>query len=208
MATNFDQVQSAYQRRAASERHFFASQGPDVLARRDEFLLEIGLEAARLVQALIIGGGANQIVEIGTSYGYSTLFLAEAARQTGGRVTTFELSADKQAYAREQIGKAGLAQFVDWRCGDAVQLLQDLDGPLDFVLIDLWKDLYVPCLEAVYPKLSDGAVIVADNMIHPVAARGDAAAYRAAIRSKPDLRSVLLPIGSGVEVSCVCRENG
>jgi predicted O-methyltransferase YrrM len=70
---------------------------------------------------------------------------------------------------------------------------------VDFVLVDLWKDLYVPCLEAFYPKLNSGALIVADNMIYPGGA--DVQRYGQAIRAKPGISSVLLPVGSGLEVS-------
>jgi predicted O-methyltransferase YrrM len=205
MPDAFQSVLQGYLNRAADERRLFETAGPAAFARRDELLLDIGEDTARLLQALIIGRGAKRIFELGTSYGYSTLFLADAARRTGGRVTTFELSEAKQAYARDKIGQAGLADYVDWRCGDAVELLREENRPIDFVLIDLWKDLYVPCLEALYPKLADGAVLVADNMLQPEMARPDAEAYRAAVRSKCDLQSVLLPIGSGIELSCVSR---
>ena len=69
------------------------------------------------------------------------------------------------------------------------------------VLLDIWKDLYVPCLEAFYPKLSDEGVIAADNMIEPEMAREDVRKYRAAIRALPDMQTALLPIGSGIELS-------
>lgn len=67
------------------------------------------------------------------------------------------------------------------------------------MLLDLWKDLYVPSLEAFYPRLNPGAIIVADNMIRP---GGDnARAYSQAVRAKPGITSVLLPVGTGIEVS-------
>jgi predicted O-methyltransferase YrrM len=67
------------------------------------------------------------------------------------------------------------------------------------VLIDLWKDLYTPCLEAFYPKLNPGAILVADNMTMP--GGPEVAAYGRAVRAKPHMTSVLLPVGSGIEVS-------
>lgn len=205
MSEAFERVLQGYLARAADERSLAEREGPAIVARRDELLLEVGLETAALLQALIIGRGARHIVEVGTSYGFSTLFLAQAAARTGGRVTTFELSADKQAYARERLQEAGLAGHVEWRCGDAVELLPWAEDGIDFVLIDLWKDLYVPCLEILHGKLADGAIVVADNMLQPEMARADAETYRAAVRARPDLLSVLLPIGSGIEVSCVWR---
>jgi predicted O-methyltransferase YrrM len=77
-----------------------------------------------------------------------------------------------------------------------------LDGPFDFVLLDLWKQHYIPCLERVRPKLSRHAIVIADNMLRPAISRPDAERYRAAVRADPRFQSVLLPIGQGMELSC------
>jgi len=69
------------------------------------------------------------------------------------------------------------------------------------VLIDLWKDLYVPVFELLYPKLAPGAVIVADNMVYPESAQVHASAYRERVRQAPEMTSVLLAVGNGLEVS-------
>lgn len=207
MTEAFERVLARYSEREAAEAKLWASESPGTLmARRDEFLLNIGRPVADFLLALAVARGAKLIVELGTSYGYSTLFLAEAARRNGGTVLSFELSADKQAYARAQIEEAGLGAYVDWRLGDAVSLLDEVDTGVDFVLIDLWKDLYVPCFEKLYPKLGPNGVIAADNMLFPEIARPDAEAYRAAVRARSDLQSVLLPIGSGIELSCLWRD--
>ena len=95
--------------------------------------------------------------------------------------------------------KAGLADYVDFKVGDAVELISKLPFNFDFVLLDLWKDLYVPCLEAFYPKLNPGAIIVADNIIRP--GGEDVQRYVKAVRAKPDIKSLLLPVGTGIEVS-------
>jgi predicted O-methyltransferase YrrM len=97
--------------------------------------------------------------------------------------------------------KAGLAEFVDFKVGDAVEMIGELSGGIDFVLVDLWKDLYVPCLEAFYPKLNPGAIIVSDNMISPASAAADIARYKSVLRAKPRITSVLVPVGSGLELS-------
>ena len=126
-------------------------------------------------------------------------WLAEAARATGGRLITLELAAHKQAQAREMAEAAGLAASIDFRLGDAVALIGALECRVDLVLLDLWKDLYVPCLEALLPKLNPGAILVADNMIRPPSE--GARAYGARVRSLPGVGSLLLPVGSGIEVS-------
>ncbi len=203
MDTRFQALLSRYHARMAQEDRAMKSDPEGFHRRRDEFLLAVGPEVGRLLHALIIGRGAKRILELGTSYGYSTAFLADAARQTGGRLYTMDVAANKQQYARAQLEEAGLLPQVEWMLGDATQMLKMLDGPFDFVLVDLWKDLYVPCLELFYPKLARNAVIVADNMLFPERVRADAEAYRTAVKGKGDLQSVLLPIGNGIELSCL-----
>lgn len=198
----FERVLRAYERRMAAERALTESlPQTEFTARRDEFLLPVGEHVAHLLGDLAVGLEAKIIVEVGTSYGYSTLFLADAARRTGGKVYSYDKAAEKQAYARERLAEANLAGFVEWRLGDAVELLGEQPAPIDLVLIDLWKDLYVTCFERVYPLLAPGGVIVADNMLYPETARPYAAAYREAVRAKPDLEAVLLQIGQGIDVS-------
>jgi predicted O-methyltransferase YrrM len=201
----FHALLSRYHVRMAEEDVIMKKDPAGVVKRRDEFLLPIGPEVGWLLHALIVGRGAKRILELGTSYGYSTAFLAEAARRTGGKVYTMDLVADKQRYARRQIEEVGLGAQVEWMLGDAVEMLKTLDGPFDFVLVDLWKNLYVPCLNLFYGKLANNAVIAADNMLYPEMVRADAEAYRAAVKAKGNLQSVLLPIGNGIELSCLWK---
>ena len=170
------------------------------MARLDEFLLPVGEDTGTLMSLLVRSARPRTILELGTSYGYSTLYLAEAAQAVGARVKTLELAQSKSNYARDAIERAGLASYVEFHVGHALELLPTLSGPFDFVLIDLWKDLYVPCLELVIPRLAPAAFVLADNMIYPEQARPDANAYRRRVREL-GLDSVLLPIGSGVELS-------
>jgi predicted O-methyltransferase YrrM len=194
-------VLAEYEMRMEAEN--LAMRSADVahlMARRDEFLLPVGPDTGRVLNILIKSAKARSILELGTSYGYSTIWLAEAARETGGRVASLELADYKAKYAREALGRAGLADHVDIHVGSAVEILPRLAGPYDFVLVDLWKELYVTCLDLVYPKLAHGAFVAADNMIYPEVSRADAANYQAHIR-RLEFDSVLLPIGSGVELS-------
>ncbi|WP_432415393.1 O-methyltransferase [Chromohalobacter israelensis] len=162
--------------------------------------MAVGPATGRLINLLASSLDAPHILELGTSLGYSTLWLADAARATGGRVTTIELEAEKSALAKEMAEDAGLAEWVDYQVGDALTLLDSLDGPFDFVLVDHWKDLYLPSFEAFRDKLAPGAILVADNMIRGGGSGGQAE-YAAAVRATPGMTSVLLPVGSGLEVS-------
>jgi predicted O-methyltransferase YrrM len=119
----------------------------------------------------------------------------------GGTLITIDKADYKQAAARMMITKAGLSSAVEFRLGDAIALIDADVGPFDLVLLDVWKDLYIPCLHALHPKLSDEGIVAADNMIEPEVVRADAREYRAAVRALPDMQSALLPIGNGIELS-------
>jgi predicted O-methyltransferase YrrM len=202
-SADFQRVLDAYRRRMAEEATLTRNlPKADMLGLRDQMLLPVGEEVAELMVDLVVGRQAKVIVELGTSYGFSTLYLAEAARRTGGRLYTYEIHPAKQKHAQEQIAAAGLASHVEWRLGEAVQLLASQPGPIDFVLLDIWKDLYIPCLDALYPNLAPNGVIVADNMLYPEFSRADAAVYRKAVRAKPEMEAVLLAIGQGIDIAC------
>jgi predicted O-methyltransferase YrrM len=195
-------VLAEYERRSQDEMQLMRSLTREqFMARVDDFLICVGPEVGQLLNLLIVGAGAKTIVELGASYGYSTLWLADAARATGGKVHSLELSRKKVDFAREQLRRVGLESYVEFHVGDALDSLKTMAGPFDFVLVDLWKDLYSPCLELFHPKLASGALVAADNMLYPPAARPDATAYQSLVRQKGDMDSVLLNIGNGIELS-------
>ena len=206
MDSAIETVLREYDQRAEAEMKRMREMPPAEMAKHiDELLLPVGPATGQLMNILVKESKARTILEIGTSHGYSTVWLAEAARETGGKVITLDVHARKQDYARKELGKAGLASFVEFKLGDARESIAALAGPLDFVLLDLWKDLYIPCFDLFYPKLGAGAMIVADNMIFPEFSRADAEAYRMHVRAKSDIQSVLLPVGSGIELSRFTR---
>jgi predicted O-methyltransferase YrrM len=200
-------VLAQYDQRAAEELALMQDLSSEELSRRvDEFLISIGPDTGTLLNIIVRSMRARTILELGTSYGHSTVFLAEAARSNNGKVITIDVKADKQRYAREQLVAAGLDSFVEFLTGDAREIVPSLPGALDFVLIDLWKDLYIPCFDLVYPKLSEGAFVVADNILHPEFFRDAMAAYRRHVRQQIGIESMLLPVGSGIEVSRNSRQ--
>jgi predicted O-methyltransferase YrrM len=201
MDANIERLLAEYDQRAAEEWRRAEQLGPQAFADRDEMLLAVGSATGQLLNILVRESKARSILELGTSYGYSAVWLAEAARETGGRVVTTELAAKKSQYAREKLAGVGLDPYVDFKVGDAVEILVSLPGPFDFVLVDLWKDLYVPCFDRFVDKLAAGAIVVADNMLFPEHSRPDAEAYRARVRDSQRFDSVLLPVGSGIELS-------
>jgi len=107
---------------------------------------------------------ASRVVEVGTSFGVSTLYLADAVRANGGGVVIgTEHEPAKAAAARATFAEAGLSKFIDLREGDLRETLKVIEGPVDFVLVDIWVEMARPALELIHPHLRPGAVVVADN---------------------------------------------
>jgi predicted O-methyltransferase YrrM len=165
-----------------------------------------GLAEARLLQALIVGGGARRVLEIGTFTALGTLAMA-AALADGGRITTLEVDPDMAATARRHIGASPFGARVELIEGDALKSLADLDGPFDVVYIDARKSEYPAYYEAVVPKLAPRGVIVADNLyragraLDPAAADDDTAGIREfarLVQADPRTDNALLTIGDGL----------
>jgi predicted O-methyltransferase YrrM len=195
-----ERVLAEFERRADEEqRRTLAPGAPGT--NLDDLLLSVGREAGILLYLLATGAQSRRILELGTSYGYSTVWLAAAARATGGKVMSLELRDFKIEYARQALTRAGLSTRVEFHEGDCMETLKKLPGPFDFVLLDVWKDLYLPCFELLHPKLAPGAIIAADNMLLPAVVRPQAEAYRARVRAVGDLDSVLIEVGNGIEIS-------
>jgi predicted O-methyltransferase YrrM len=121
-------------------------------------------EAGRLLYALVRAARPTTIVEFGMSFGISAIHLASAVRDNGiGRVITTELSATKIAAAKKTFAETGLDHVITVLEGDALTTLANLDAPVDFVVLDGWKELYLPIIKLLEPRLSPGTLIVADN---------------------------------------------
>ena len=195
-----ERVLADFERRADEEQRRTSAPGSPG-ANLDDLLLSVGREAGMLLYLLATGAQSRRILELGTSYGYSTVWLGAAARTNGGKVMSLELKELKIEAARQALTRAGLSSRVEFYAGDCLDTLKTLPGPFDFVLLDVWKDLYVPCFDLMHAKLAPGAIIAADNMLLPESARQQAEAYRARVRAAGDMDSVLLDVGNGIEIS-------
>ncbi len=169
--------------------------------RRDEFLLSVGEEVAVFLNALVKKAKPTNVLEIGTSYGYSTMWLAEAVRTYGGKVITLENDERKAMYAQQKLSDAGLSDYVEIVIGDALEFLKQTNQTFDFVLLDLWKELYIPSFDLFYPKLNSSAIVISDNMIFPPHSRDEMDIYRNHLKNTNAFDTVLLPLGSGIEIS-------
>lgn len=165
---------------------------------RPKRMLNITRDTGRLLWVLVAATRATRILEVGTSNAFSTIWLADAARATGGRVTTLELNPAKIALARTNLAEARLADVVDLREGKAADTLTTLPGPFDLVFLDADRPSYLTYLELVVPKLRPGGLLVADNVTSHASELQD---YLARVKSHPQLFSVTVPIGNGEEIA-------
>ena len=167
----------------------------------EEIYIPVSPEAGRLIYSLVRAARPATVVEFGTSFGISTIHLAAAVRDNGaGRVISTELNAAKVARATANLTEAGLANWVTILEGDARRTLATIDTPVEFVLLDGWKSLYLPVLYLLEPRLTTGALVIADDTISLAAEMGDYLGY---VRDPANgYLSVLFPDADGLEITC------
>ena len=160
-AESSNQMSQLRERRGQFDRPMTTQERAEAMS---EFYIPVTPEAGRLLYSLVRSTRPATVVEFGMSFGISAIHLASAVRDNGtGRVVTTELSTSKIAAAKKTFADTGLDDVITILEGDALTTLDSLDGPADFVLLDGWKDLYLPVLELLEPRLHAGVLIVADN---------------------------------------------
>jgi predicted O-methyltransferase YrrM len=143
-----------------------------------------------------------EVLEIGGSRGYSTIWLAAGVRYLGGRVLSLEHDPAKLEVRRRNVEEAGVEEWVELVDGDAFEELPRIDDVFDIVFIDAEKDDYEELFRLVRNKVEPGALFVADNVLsHP----DPLADYSAARQADPTLLSVTVPLDRGLELSVVLR---
>jgi len=190
---------------------YFTSRGREQMDWRefDRFMVDklvaLDRDKAELCYALCRGLRAKRIVEAGTSYGVSTLYLAAAVRDNvradGGRgvVIGTEYEPAKARTARAHFAESGLAEWIELREGDLQETLKGVAAPIDFMLVDIWTPMSRPALERVLRALRPGALVVADNTN---AFRKDYGDYFALVNDpKSGMRTLTLPYEGGLELS-------
>jgi caffeoyl-CoA O-methyltransferase len=148
---------------------------------------------------LAVSAPKGDWIEIGTSAGYSTLWLALACRESGQTLTTFEILAAKSAMAAQTIAAAGVGDVVTLVEGDFLTHVDTL-GDIGFCFLDAEKEIYGSCYEAIVPRLVPGALLVADNAI---SRQADLQPMIEAALSDPRVDALVVPIGTG---ELVCRK--
>jgi predicted O-methyltransferase YrrM len=175
----------------------------EVRAFRRDKLVALDRDKAEFCYQLCRASHARRIVEIGTSFGVSTLYLAAAVRDNiradggDGKVIGTEYEPAKAAAARAHFAQAGLSRFIDLREGDLRETLKEIAGPVDFMLVDIWISMARPALELVTPHLKPGAIVICDNTARY---RGDYADYFAFLDAC-GFRTMTLPFEGGLEFS-------
>jgi predicted O-methyltransferase YrrM len=183
------------------------------LEREDAAEREQGLPAAersrqvarttgQFLFALVAPQTDCEVLEIGGSRGYSTIWLAAGARQLGGRVLSLESDPRKVEAWRQNIADAGLEEWAELVEGDAHETLTAIDDVFDLVFLDAEKNDYEGLFQAARPKVEPGALFVADNVLSHA---DPLAQYSAARQADPTLESVTLPLDRGLELSVVLR---
>jgi predicted O-methyltransferase YrrM len=202
--------------------HYEAHVGENGLPRADEAdqlkkfmsdkFVALDRDKAEFCYQLCRAMGARRIVEVGTSYGVSTLYLAAAVRDnmrvSGGTgvVIGTEYEPTKARVARRHFAQAGLSKFVDLREGDLRDTLKHIDDPVDFVLLDIWFNMARPAVEIITPHLRAGAIIICDNTQQY---RTTYASYFEFINDPGNgFSTMTLPFAGGLEMSVHSKVRG
>jgi predicted O-methyltransferase YrrM len=169
--------------------------------------IPISREQGEFLYLMVRSTRAKNVVEFGTSFGISTIYIAAGLRDNGeGCVIGTEIEPTKCSRAVANLREAGLAEHSEVRLGDALETLRDVPEPVDLLFLDGWKDLYLPVLELVMPRLRPGAVVLADNIF----------TFQKALRpyvehvqsGENGFESTTLHISDGFEYSVYLREPG
>ncbi len=184
------------------ELEAFGKANDAAVSDRTSKLLNLERETAQLVELLILNGRRRRLLEIGTSNGFSAIWLAATLRAVGGTtpLVTVERDADKVAQAEANVGRAGLSDLVRIRHGEATAVVESLDGPFDCVFFDADRVSAPAQLRSLLPgKLTPDALVLADNVTsHPE----ENAEFLALVRGLADFRSTVVPVGKGLLVAC------
>jgi caffeoyl-CoA O-methyltransferase len=168
---------------------------------RDWHDLNVPAQDGRILHDIVVENGFTRAVEIGTSTGHSTIWIAWALSKTGGRLVTVEIDERRHDEAEANVAEAGLSDYVELVLGDAHEVVPALEGPYDFVFSDADKDWYINYFDALYPKLTPNACVTAHNVRE--GRGGWQAEYLEHVRAVPDMTTRLHPDArAGIAVTC------
>ncbi len=169
----------------------------DMEKNQSRGMMNVPIEDGRLLRLLTEAVNAKNVVEIGTSNGYSGIWLCLALQSTGGKLTTYEIDAQRAALARENFKRAGVDKIVTLIEGDAHEEVTKLKEPIDVLFIDADKEGYIDYLKKLLPLVRPGGLILAHN----IDMRGQLQDYVTAVTTKPELETVFYRQGGGMGVT-------
>jgi len=179
-----------------SELHEFGASHDAQRADRLQRLRNLEPETARVLALLVRAMGARRVLELGTSNGYSTLWLADAARAVGGSLLSVDVDEPRSAMAAENLRRAGLQEQVTLRVQDAAQALaQTPAGSLDLIFLDAERPAYAGYWPALLRALRPGGVLAVDNVVSHAEEVRD---FRALVAAEPGVSEALVPTGAGL----------
>jgi predicted O-methyltransferase YrrM len=185
-------------RELLAELEAFGNENDTLNEDRSKKMLNLEPDTAQLMSILVRSSKCQRMLEIGTSNGYSTIWLAHAAVTTGGHVSSIERDAAKMAMADSNLIRAGLRDKVTLLLGDATKIVAEQEGTFDFVFFDADRLSAPEQLKLLLPKLESGALVLADNVhSHP----DQIAPYLAAVTALPDFDHMVVSVGKGLSIA-------
>jgi predicted O-methyltransferase YrrM len=165
--------------------------------------MNVPWEDGQALYDVVVKGRLTRAVEIGTSTGHSSIWIAWALSKTGGKLITIEIDPSRHAEALRNFEEAGVAHLVDARLADAHELVKQLPGPFDFVFSDADKEWYLQYFKDLDPKLAVGGCFTAHNVRH--GGWGGTGAFLDYVAKLPSYRTTVETAGAGLSVSCKLR---
>ena len=173
----------------------------------EDRMLAITKETGELLNMILRLKNAKNMLEVGMSTGYSTIWCAEVISEQLGKIITIEQNPSKIKRAKENFQKAGVTDTITIKNGSAIQILTELNSEqkykdfFDFVLIDADKENVIKYFDLIFPMVSVGGLIVTDNMLYPEKYRASMKKFSNYLKENPKLRTITLSIGNGEEIT-------
>ncbi|QLH02978.1 O-methyltransferase [Nitrosopumilus cobalaminigenes] len=174
----------------------------------EDRMLAITKETGELLNMILRLKNAKNMLEIGMSVGYSTIWCAEAILENSGKITTIERNRNKIERARKNFQKANVGKAIDIKEGNAMEILKNIRNKkenFDLVLIDADKENTKKYFDLILPMVPVGGVIITDNMLYPEKYREDMKKFSDYIKKNDSLRTITSPIGFGEEITIKIR---
>ena len=173
----------------------------------EDRMLAITKETGELLNMILRLKNAKNMLEVGMSTGYSTIWCAEVISEQSGKIITIEQNPSKIRRAKENFQKAGVTDMIIRKEGLAMQILSELSlqkkysNFFDFVLIDAYKENLIEYFDLIFPMVAIGGVIVTDNMLYPERFREEMKKFSDYLKENPKLHTITSPIGNGEEIT-------